>query len=144
MILDNTVIFSDSQAITATAGSTNVIDIGAAGTVYGAAAAVNRDIGKATDIPIFITVMEAFNTLTSLTLSLETDDNAAFSSPVTVASGPAIPLASLTLGATINWPARLPEGVNERYVRLKYTVGGSNPTLGKITAAVVAGKQTNP
>lgn len=32
MILDNTLIFSEKQAITADAGSTNVIDIGAAGT----------------------------------------------------------------------------------------------------------------
>jgi hypothetical protein len=52
MILDNTNVYSDSQAITATAASTNIIDVGAAGTAFGAAAAVARDIGKASEIPL--------------------------------------------------------------------------------------------
>jgi hypothetical protein len=33
-------------------------------------------------------------------------------------------LRALTLGAVINFPAEVPIGVNERYLRLKYTVGG--------------------
>jgi hypothetical protein len=36
MILDSTTLFSNAQAITATAASTNYIDLGAPGTVYGA------------------------------------------------------------------------------------------------------------
>jgi hypothetical protein len=40
MIVDNTNGLLDSQAITATAASTNIIDVGAAGTAFGAAAAV--------------------------------------------------------------------------------------------------------
>jgi hypothetical protein len=39
-------------------------------------------------------------------------------------------------------PGSIEEGVNARYLRL-YTVGGSNATAGKITAAVVASRQTN-
>lgn len=144
MIVDNTLVFSDSQAVTATAGSTNVIDIGAAGTAYGHAAAVNRDIGKGTEIPIVVEVTEAFNNLTSLQISLETDDNAAFSSPATVAQGPTVLLAALTLGAVLTWPSEIPEGVNERYFRLKYTVVGTAPTTGKLFASITAGRQTNP
>jgi hypothetical protein len=38
-------LFSDSQALTQTAVSTNIIDLGATGTVTGGAAALVRDIG---------------------------------------------------------------------------------------------------
>jgi hypothetical protein len=144
MIVDNTLVFSDSQAVTATAASTNTIDLGAAGTPAGASAALTFDIGKGTNIPILIEVTEAFATLTSLTFSLETDDNTSFSSPTTVAQGPAVLAAALTLGAVINFPAEVPIGVAERYLRLKYTVGGSSATAGKIFAGIVAARQTNP
>lgn len=145
MILDDTLVLSDSQAITADAASTNIIDLGAAGTSYGASVAVRRDVGIGTHIPISLTVTETFATLTSLTISVQVDDDVAFGSPTTVATGPAITLASgnLAAGKVINFPAELPEGVNERYLRLYYDVGGSNATAGKITAAIVAGRQTN-
>lgn len=143
MILDDTLVLSDAQAITATARSTNIIDMGAAGTAYGHAAALARDVGKATNIPILVTVVEAFNNATSVTVQLEVDDDPAFGSPTIVAVGPAIPLASLTLGSQINFPAQLPVGVNERFLGLRYTVAGVAPTVGKITAAIVAGRQTN-
>lgn len=142
MIVDNTLVLSDSQAITATAASTNQIDLGAAGTTY-LGGTVRRDVGDGTEIPILVEVTQAFNNLTSLTVSMEVDDDVAFGSPTVVASGPAILLASLTLGAQINWPARIPVGVNERYLRLKYTVAGTAPTLGKVFASIVAGRQTN-
>lgn len=143
MIMDRTALFSDGQAITATAASTNLIDLGATGTVYGAAAAMTRDIGPGNRIPLIVTVTQSFNTLTSLTVSLETDDNASFSSATTIWTSPAYTLAQLAVGAKQNLlPDSIPLGTNERYLRLKYTVGGSNPTLGKITAGVVAARQT--
>lgn len=144
MILDNTLIFSDGQAITADAGSTNVIDLKATGTPYGASAALARDIGKSScGIPLNIVVTEAFNNLTSLTISLQVDDNAAFSSPKTVAVSDAIPLASLVAGFRPSFPDYIPEGANEQYMRLYYDVTGTAPSTGKITASVVAGRQTN-
>lgn len=141
MILDNTLVFSDSQAITATAASANVVDLGATGTPWGSSNAVKRDIGVANEIPIMLTVVQAFNNLTSLTVSLEVATDAAFTTPVQVAQGPAIPLASLTAGTPIGFPAEFPVGTNLEFVRLKYTVVGTAPTTGKITAAVVAGRQ---
>lgn len=143
MILDDTLVLSDSQAITATARSTNIIDLGAAGTAYGAGTAVRRDIGSATSIPILVTVVETFNNLTSLTVQLEVDDDPAFGSPTIVAVGPAILAANLVAGRQINFPAEIPEGVNERHLGLRYTVVGTAPTTGKITAAIVAGRQNN-
>lgn len=143
MILDDTLVFSDSQAITADAASTNIIDLGAAGTPYGAAAAVRRDIGIGTEIPLAVHVVEAFNNLTSMTVALQVDDDAAFGSPTTIATSAAIPLASLTAGYRFTFPAELPEGTSERYLRLYYDITGTAPGTGKITAAVVAGRQTN-
>lgn len=144
MIFDRTNQFSDGQAITASAASTNVIDLGATGTLYGASAPMARDVGPGTHIPLSVTVTESFNTLTSLTISVQTDDSAAFASPKTVFTSPAYTLAELAKGAKNNLlPDSLPLGTNERYVRLFYTVAGTAPTLGKITAGVVAARQTN-
>lgn len=143
MILDTTALFSDAQAITATAVSTNVFDLKATGTVYGAAAALTRDIGKGADIPLQITVTETFNNLTSLTITIETDDNVGFSSAKIVSTSIAFTLAELAIGNRLLLPERFPAGTNERFVRLRYTVAGAAPTLGKVTAGVTMGNQTN-
>lgn len=142
MIMDRTLLFSDGQAITATAASTNVIDLGATGTVYGASSPIVREIGFGTEAELVVAATQTFNNLTSLTISLETDDNAAFSSATTVWTSPAYTLAQLAAGAKYLLPDSIPAGVNERYLRLKYTVAGTAPTTGKITAGVVAGRQS--
>ena len=143
MIIDATTLFSSAQSITATVASTNIIDLGAPGTVYGAASAIVRDIGRGADVPLKCTVVESFNNLTSLTISIETDDNSGFSTPATVFTSPTYGLADLATGARNLLPENVPIGTNERYMRLKYTVAGTAPTLGKITAGVTAGNQTN-
>lgn len=141
MIFDRTLLFSDGQAVTATTVSTNVVDLGKTGTVYGASAPLVREIGYGTDAELSISVTQSFNNLTSLTISIEVDDNAAFSSATTVWTSPAYTLAQVAAGAKYLLPDRLPAGVNERYVRLRYTVAGTAPTLGKITAGVVMSRQ---
>lgn len=143
MIMDATTLFSNAQAVTATAASANIVDLGATGTVYGAATAIPRDIGKGASVPLKVSVVESFNNLTSLTVSVETDDNAGFASLRTVWTSPAYPLADLATGARLLLPDSIPLGTDERYVRLKYTVAGTAPTLGKITAGVTMGNQTN-
>lgn len=140
MILDSTNLFSDAQAITATAASTNIIDLGATGRVVGGSSNLVRDIGAGKPVPIRIQVVEAFNNLTTLTVALQVDDNSAFSSAKTVETV-AVPLADLGLGAFVNEIYYVPRGTDERYARLNYTVTGTAPTLGKITAAFVAGHQ---
>jgi hypothetical protein len=144
MIFDATTLFSNAQAVTATAASTNIIDLGSTGTVFGAAAAITRDVGKGREIAIRASVVESFNNLTSLTIGIEVDDNAGFASAKTVWTSPAYALADLAVGAKLLLPDALPIGTDERYLRLKYTVAGTAPTLGKITAGVTAGNQTNP
>ena len=53
-----------------------------------------------------------------------------------------MPLAQLKAGAQIARDG-LPRGLTLQYGRLKYTVAGTAPTTGKITAGVVAGVQSN-
>jgi hypothetical protein len=142
MIFDQQALFSNAQAITATAVSTNVIDLGAHGTAFGHAAPLPRDWGKGEEIPILVQVVETFATLTSLTITVEMDDNAAFSSATTVDTTVAVPVASLVAGKQFTIDD-FPLGLTERYVRLKYTVTGSDATAGKITAGIVPAYQTN-
>lgn len=144
MIFDNTLLFSDAQAITADAASTNVVDLGATGTPYGDTRALVRDIGKgAPKVPLWVSVTETFNNLTSLEILLQVDDNSAFGSPRTVSRSGAIPLADLTAGKAIDYPDYVPQGANERHFRLFYDITGTAPTTGKLTAGVVADRQTN-
>ncbi|MED5549310.1 MAG: hypothetical protein VX529_08095 [Pseudomonadota bacterium] len=133
---------SDQQAITATAASTNAIDLQATGTVYGAAAAISRDIGPGEPIPLLIQVTEDFATLTSLDIQLELDSTESFTPDAVVDIAMAVPVAQLVAGYKLPYTI-VPNDVNLRYARLKYTVNGSNATAGKITAGIVAGVQTN-
>lgn len=141
MIFDKTLLLSDAQAITADAASTNVIDLLAAGKVYGAAANLTKDIGKGQSIPLLVQVVEAFNTLTSLTVTVQCDSVENFATPKNVVSQ-TIALADLVAGKTVSLVA-VPPGVDERYMRIYYDVTGTDPTAGKITAGIVHGIQTN-
>jgi hypothetical protein len=141
MIFDLQSLFSNDQAIIADAISTNVIDLGVRGTPYAAAAALNGDVGKGTMIPILIQVTEAFNTLTSLTITIETGANADLSSS-TVVHTEVLLLAALTLGKQL-YISVLPKGLTGRYLGIRYNVTGTDPTLGKIMAGVTMGNQTN-
>ncbi|BAQ16917.1 Bbp16 family capsid cement protein [Methyloceanibacter caenitepidi] len=141
MILSKQQMLSEEQAITATARSTNVIALGSPGTVLGAPAALVRDIGKGNLLPLFIQVDEDFDNLTSLDVAIQTDDDVAFGSAKTVLSMNFL-LASLVAG--FRSPiVNVPVGVDEDYLSLLYTVNGTNPTAGKITAGIAAAVQTN-
>jgi hypothetical protein len=143
MILSAEQLFSDDQAVTATAVSTNYIDLGAAGTPYGAAAAMSRDVGKGTIIPLLIQATAAATAAgaATVTFSIETDDNSSFSSATTVATTPAIGKAELVAGyrAVLNI---VPEKL-ERYVQIRYTVATGPLTAGAFTAGITMGNQTN-
>ena len=139
MIFDKENLLSDAQAITATAASTNYIDLGATGKVVGGTVNLTRDIGKGQPLPIRVQAVEAFNNLTSLTIDLQVDDNNSFSSPKTVQSA-VVPLASLVAGRVAAFDY-VPVGADERYMRINYTVTGTAPAAGKITAGIVLAHQ---
>lgn len=135
MIFDQQNLLSDAQAITATARSTNVIDLGPI------ASGIVRDIGKGKQIPLRIQVVEPFNNLTSLAIALQVDGDVAFGSPKTVWSSTVL-LADLLAGKVIV-PEFVTRGTDERYLSLLYTVTGTAPSTGKITAGVTLGNQSN-
>jgi hypothetical protein len=74
---------------------------------------------------------------------LQVDDHSGFASPKVVARSAVLPLAELTAGKQIDFPDYIPQGANERYMRLFYDITGTTPSTGKITAGVVAARQTN-
>lgn len=121
MYIDKSLIYSDDQAITATAASTVVVNAVKAG-------------GPLQKLFLYLKISEAFNTLTSLTIAFQTsDDN--FSVDTTEVFSKTILLADLTLNAEvlkIDLPMNL-----KQYTRFNYTVTGTPPTTGKIYSAVV-------
>ncbi len=130
MLLDTENLFSDNQAITADAASTNVINL---------ADGKYKEVAFGTPIPLHIQVTEDFATLTSLNIQVQTAEDEAFTTPVTLTETGAIAAATLKAGyvAPINF---IPRG-NKGYMRLYYDVTGSNATAGKITAGIVAGDE---
>jgi len=139
MILSAQQIFSDEQAITASADSTNVIDLGVAGTPYGAAAALNNGKGKGNKVPILIQVTEGFDNLTSLEIKISTGATTALGTTVI---SKVVLLADLLVG--YQFPVEvLPNEINERYLGIEYVVVGTAPTTGRITAGITMGNQTN-
>lgn len=136
MILDTQALFSDAQPVTATVASTNTIDFGPI-----SPATRTFDVGKGDDVALLVQVVEDFNNLTSLQIDLELDSTPTFT-PDRVIPLATVPLAQLKAGAQIARDG-LPRGLTLQYGRLKYTVSGTAPTTGKITAGVVAGVQSN-
>lgn len=136
MIMDQQNLFSDAQAITASANSSNVIDTlpGGQNTKSG--------IGDGQDISLFALVGTSFATLTSMNIQLVSADDSGLSTNAIVHydSG-AIPVASLTAKAR---PVQLdlPYGKYRRYVGLKFVVNGSAATAGTITVGLVEDLQT--
>ncbi len=130
MLWDKENLCSENQAITATAASTNVI-CPTKGQL--------KEIAYGTPIPFRIQVTEDFATATSVTFALQTASDAAFTTPVTLYTSGAIAVSSLKAGyvASIN---DIPKG-NLGYLRMYYTVTGSNATAGKVTAGVVAANE---
>ncbi len=117
MLLDQNAVFSEKQAVTATAASTNVVDQGAAGNaVPGGLFAVCR-----TD--------EAFAGLTGLKVALQTADDAAFTAAQELVSASFL-AADLAAGKTLLALA-VPKGA-KRYLRAYYTVTGTG-TAGRLS-----------
>lgn len=114
---DETLFYSKEQALTATAASTNILDLGGGDVVHG--------------LYFVMQVDKAFSGLTKVSASLETSDDESFTSSETVMTLPEYPVASLTAGAVL-CKVCLPLGM-KKYSRVKYTVTGTG-TAGTISA----------
>lgn len=117
MILDSTLQFSNAQALTATADSTNVIDL-----------SNDRDIGIGEPMALVVTVGVAADFTTTdetYQFQLETDDNAAMTSS-TIIGDVTVAAANLTAGDKVVIPLG---HSNERYLQVVYTLGGTTPSI---------------
>lgn len=135
MIFDRQTLFSDAQAVTATAASTNTIDLGPI------ASGRKRRVGFGEKIPVVIQVVEDFDTLTSLTIAVQESDSAS-SGFADIATTGAIPVASLKAGYRASIDV-IPRNQSKRFLRLNYTVTGTNASAGKVTAGVVLGDNSH-
>lgn len=139
MIFSAQQLFSDAQAIVATAVSSNVIDLGVPGTPYDAVAPLNQDIGKGNKIPFLAQVTEDFDNLTSLEIAIETGATTALGTKIV---SEVVTLADLKAGKQMVIEV-LPNQIKEQYLGLRYTVVGTAPTTGSVTAGITMGNQTN-
>lgn len=135
MFIDKQAEFSNSQAVTAAAISTNQYDNGSASI---------RDLGGAL-VGIFLVVQVdvAFSggTGTGLTVTLESDSEATLAtSPTVHYSSGVIPVASLVPGTLLVIP--LPVGEYEEFVGLRYTPATGSFGAGAISAFLTTQPQT--
>jgi len=135
MITDRLLVVSGSnnpgsaitgQAITATAVSTDTIDL-----------SVAREIGEGRDLFMVFTVVVGFGGTGTITMQIVTDDNASLSSPTVIGATAAITATNLTAGTQYIVP--IPPQVaslGERYLGAQYTCSAS-PTTGTFLTQIV-------
>ena len=112
MIIDKQLSFSEAQAVTTSAASTDYVDQSVGGDAYGQ------------ELYLVCRVGTAFANATSMTIDIQTDDNTSFSSATTLFSSGVILEAALTANTEVV-KVRLPKGL-ERYFRVYYTVDGTH------------------
>ncbi|SDV49195.1 Bbp16 family capsid cement protein [Chitinasiproducens palmae] len=132
MILDKTNEFSDSQVVTATAVSTNVIDLNPSN------ANPVQDIGAGEPV-WFVAQVDASAAAAgaaTVVITLESDSDPALATAPTVHyTSAAIPVAQLTAGAE-PIKVRLPAGAYKRYLGVRYTVGTGPLTAGAFSTFI--------
>lgn len=125
MLFDKQNLFSDAQELTASAPSTDVIDTG------------GGDKGGPEDLYLAVVIGATMVSggLSTLVITVQTDDDEEFGSAETLVASPAIPKADLVAGA-VPFSVAIPRGA-KRYLRLNYTVATANFSAGNITAGLV-------
>jgi len=134
--------FSLAQSLTTTGDvSDNIIDLGATGTVLGAPAALVRDIGKGKPIPIYVKLdVDSGGTNPTIAVVVQVDTVENFASPTTLLTTEVFSDGSA--GDELYFEAYLPEGTNQRYLRLDYVLTGTTPTY-TVTSGITMARQTN-
>lgn len=163
MMMDKQLQFSNGQAITATAASTNILDLltsdldtttfnNAPSSTFGNATYFGQDLGLGNGVGsphvVVMSGAAAFLTLTSLNIQFQGAPNNATAQAsgntsdltfVTYIETGTIGVALLTASkmiADFAWPKRQIAAALPRFVRLNYVVAGSNATAGSLYAEV--------
>lgn len=138
MLLDGYLLFSNNQALTVTADSTNILDMQNA-----------RDlgIGDSPALKVFVQTTAALLSAGATTLAIDLQGSTDASTWTTMASVPATAKASITAAGTRIWSIDLPRPVNTqalpRYYKLVYTVATGPFTAGTVSAGIVLDDQAN-
>ncbi len=121
MMLDNQTNLSDAQALTATALSTDVYDLGEN----------LGNLGAGEPIEFLVGVQTGFTGGTSVQATIVVADNAALTSnPVVIFSGPVVTVANATAGTRLA-AGKVPLHTKKRYIGFNYVVVGT-PTAGAV------------
>ena len=143
MLIDTQNLFDWEAAVTVDRISTNVIDLlptaGAlnAGATGGPSANLIRDIGAGRTLYMHILVTTAFTTGDAgvLTVTLESDDNAALTTATVHDTYAALATAaSLTAGLWIAKGVAIPASAYQRYLGIRYLTTAGDMTAGKVSA----------
>lgn len=139
MYVDSQLEFSDAQAVTSTAISTNVIDLFAAlGAGTPLTAETTIDIGQGEDLYLVVQTQTTCTDTSSdatLTVTLESDSTANLATSATVhASTGALAFATYATAGTRVATICLPSGSYERYLGVRYTVASGPLTAGAFDA----------
>ncbi|HCM3756387.1 TPA: hypothetical protein N3H26_002953 [Salmonella enterica subsp. enterica serovar London] len=127
MILDKLLMFSEKQAITASAASTDVIDLGP---IDG----TRRDIGVGYPLEFLAIVDTTATADGAATLNVQLQTSPDNSTWTTIYDSGALALAALTAGKRL-FSAKVPAGV-QRYLRVNYTVGTGPLSAGAFTSGI--------
>lgn len=133
MWIDKQLEFSDSQAVTATAISTNVVDLNTAFNFN-----TGVDIGTGEDVYLVLQVDSAATAAGAATvqITLESSAAAGLTSSTVHFTSANYALSDLTAGKTL-LSVKLPSGTYLRYLGVRYTVGTGPLTAGSFSAFLV-------
>lgn len=133
MWVDKQLEFSDSQAVTATAISTNVADLNPAFNYNSGV-----DIGTGEDVYLVIQADAASTAAGAATVSVTLESSAAagLTSSTVHYTSPTWQLSDLTAGKTLTM-VKLPSGTYLRYVGVRYNVSTGPLTAGSFSAFLV-------
>lgn len=130
MLLDALLQLSNAQAVTATAVSTNTIDL-----------SQSRDVGPGENLHAVISVDTTAAAAGAATVNFQiiSSANANLSSPTVLAQTDAIPIANLTAGRKpividLSPTVLLAQPIGQRYLGIQYTVATGPLTAGAFTA----------
>lgn len=131
MYVDKQAEFSDAQAVTATAISTNVMDL----VSNSSGKNITRDIGTGQDVYLVVstTVQPTAAGAATVTVTLESDDNVGLTSPTVHFTSKAFALAEMAPNVGMV-AIKLPAGNYERYLGVRYTVATGPLTAGNFDA----------
>ena len=127
MILDKLLMFSEAQAVTATAASTDVIDLGPIDST-------RRDIGVGYPLEFWTTVNTTATASGAATVNVQLQTSPDNSTWTTIASSGDLALSALVAGKRIV-SQKVPSGV-QKYLRVNYTVGTGPLTAGAFTSGI--------